>query len=129
MSEFRVRTEQEVGIVGARPIPLPHLLITATSSGGAQTFATVRSGVVLRIKQLAVANVTGTAATLSLNTIPSGGSIGDSNAEAKAVSIPANSLADITDFVGGMYAGGTTFKVYSGTGSALVIHGWAEEIL
>ncbi len=129
MNELRVRTDSEAGIVATRAVPLAHLLITATSSGGAQTFYTVRSGVMLRIKRLTVANITGSAATLSINSIPSGGSIGDSNCEAKGVSVPANSVNDLTDYVGGLYTAGTVIKVYSGTGSALVIHGWAEEIL
>lgn len=83
----------------------------------------------LRVKQLSAVNVTGSAATLSLHSIPASGSIGDSNAELKGVSIPANTAADLTLFIGGLYKAGTTLKVYSGTGSAIVIHGWAEEVL
>lgn len=129
MSELRVRADQEVGIVSSRHVPLGHLLITATSSGAAQTFYTVRTGVMLKVRRLAVVNITGSAATLSLNAIPNGGSIGDSNAELRAVSIPANTAADLTDYIGGMYEAGAVLKAYAGTGSALVLHGWGEEIL
>lgn len=127
--EVRVRNTQDVYAVPQRTVPIDHLLITATSSGSAQTLYTVRTGVMLKIRQLAVVNVTGSAATLSLHSIPNGGSIGNSNAELLAVSIPANSAADLTSYVGGLYKAGATLKVYAGTGSALVIHGWGEEVL
>jgi hypothetical protein len=83
----------------------------------------------LKVLRLAVANITGSAATLSINAIPSGGSIGDSNAEMRAVSIAANTSVDLTALIGGLYPAGTAIKAYAGTGSALVIHGWGEEIL
>jgi hypothetical protein len=127
--ELRVRPTTDAGVIVARAIPLDHLLITATTSGTAQTLATVRTGVMLKILQLAVTNVTGTAATLSLNSIPNGGSIGDGNAEVKGYSVAANSAVDLTPLVGGLYKAGAVLKAYSGTGSTLVIHGWAEEIL
>lgn len=129
MTEQRVRVDQSAGFVASRPIPLAHLLITATTSGSAQTLATVRNGVMLRVTRLAVVNVTGSAATLSLHSIPSGGTIGNSNAELLGVSIPANTAADLTNYIGGVYAAGTTIQAYSGTGSALVLHGYAEEVL
>lgn len=129
MTETRVLTREIDVPVVSRPVPITHVLVTATSSGSAQTVATVRANVMLKIRQLSVANITGSAATLFLNAIPASGSIGDSNAEAKGVSIAANSINDITPYIGGLYTAGMVLKVYSGTGSALVIHGWAEEIL
>ncbi|MGL4310397.1 MAG: hypothetical protein ACRCSU_07900 [Paracoccaceae bacterium] len=129
MSESKVRVKDDYTIVGRRTIPLPHLLITATTSGTAQTFYTVRDETVLQVTRLAVVNVTGSAATFSLHSIPSGGAIGNGNAELLAVSVPANSAANLTEYLGGAYEGGTTLKVYSGTGSALVVHGTGEEIL
>lgn len=129
MTETRVLTREIDVPVVSRPVPITHVLVTATSSGSAQTVATVRANVMLKIRQLSVANITGSAATLFLNAIPASGSIGDSNAEAKGVSIAANSINDLTPYIGGLYTAGMALKVYSGTGSALVIHGWAEEIL
>jgi hypothetical protein len=129
MSEQRVRVDQSAGFVSLRPIPLTHLLITATTSGSAQTFATVRTGVILRVSRLAVVNVTGGAATLSLHSVPSGGTIGNGNAELLALSVAANTAVDLTDRIGGLYGAGTTLHAYSGTGSALVLHGYAEEVL
>ena len=127
---FGVRVDNKINeYVPTRAIPLPHLLITATSSGAAQTFYTVRATTMLRTKALRAANITGSAATISIHTIPSGDSIGNSNAEMLAVSIPANTVADLTDYVGGLYAEGTAIKVYAGTGSAIVLHGWGEEVL
>ncbi len=125
--QHRVQTPDVV--VETRPIPINHVQISATSSGTANSLLTVRSGVLLRLKRLTVTNITGTSATLSLHSIPSGGSIGDSNAEAKGVSIAANTMMDLTDYVMQLYEAGTEIQAYSGTTNALVIHGWAEEIL
>lgn len=130
MTQFGVKVDQQISeYVPSRPIPLKHLLVTATTSGTAQTFHTVRAKAMLKIKSLVVSNVTGTAATLSLNSIPAAGSIGDGNAELKAFSVAANTAIDLTSLVGGLYEAGTLIKAYSGTGSALVLHGWAEEVL
>lgn len=127
--DTRVKVSKGVEFVPQRPIPLPHLLITATSSGAAQTFYTVRTGVLLELVRLSVVNVTGTAATLTLHAIPDGGSIGNSNAELMAVNIPANTAGNLLDYVGGLYEAGTVLKAYSGTNGALVLHGWGKEIL
>lgn len=129
MSEIRVTTQQRDSVVGVRAVPLSHLRVNATSSGAADTFYTVRSGVMLRVKQLAVANTTGTAATLTLHSIPSGDAIGAANAELTAYSVAANTSLDLTGIVGGLYEAGTVLKAYSGTSDALVIHGWGEEVL
>ncbi len=129
MSELRVTTQTTGGIVQSRAVPIEHLLVTGTTSGAAQTLYTVRAGVMLKVRRLAVANLTGSAATLSLNAIPSGGAIGDGNAELKGYSVAANTAVDLTEIVGGLYQAGTVIKAYSGTGSALVLHGWGEEVL
>ena len=124
-----IRTQTEVGHVPTREIPLPHLLITATSSGAAQTFATVRANTHLKLMGLSVANTSGSAATLTLHSIPPAGSIGTGNAELVAYSVAANTSVDLTKLVGGMYEAGTVLKAYSGTNGALVLHGWGEEVL
>lgn len=127
--ESRVRVSAEQSIAApSRDIPLPHLLITATSSGAAQTFFTVRASTRLKIGRLSVVNATSSAATLTLHSVPSGGSIGTGTTEISALSIAGNTAVDLTSLVGGLYAAGTTLRVFAGTGSALVIHGWGEEI-
>jgi len=127
MDQLRVRTQDQN--VSVRPVPITHLRVNATTEGGADTLLTVRDRVALKIQQLAVVNTTGTAATLTLHSIPSGGSIGLGNAEIVGVSIPANTTADLTDYIGQFYEAGTVLRAYSGTADALVVHGWAEEIL
>lgn len=67
--------------------------------------------------------------SLSLHSVPSGGTIGAGNTELAAVSIPANTSSDLTDFIGGLYEAGTTLEVYASSGSALVVHGWVSERL
>lgn len=126
--ENLVRTQSEVGHVSDRSIPLPHLLVTATSSGAAQTFYTVRAGVLLKIKRLSAMNTSAGAVVLNVHSIPSGGSIGTGNTEI-AISIPANTAADFSDYIGGLYAAGTVIAAYAATGGVIVLHGWAEEVL
>lgn len=128
MEEFQLRQAPGL-VVESRKVPIAHLNITATVIGSAETLYTVRDEVAFEVRRLAVANTTGTAATLSLHTVPSGGTAGVGNAELAAVNVPANSSANLTDFIGGLYDAGTTFEVYAGTSGALIIHGWGEEIL
>lgn len=128
MDEVQLRQAPGL-IVESRKVPIEHLNITATVIGSAETLFTVRDDVAFEVKRLAVANTTGSAATLSLHTVPSGGTAGVGNAEFMTVSVPANSSSDLTDYIGGLYDAGTSFQVYSGTNGALTIHGWGEEIL
>lgn len=125
MAEFRVRTEEGNPLVGARPIPLRHLRL----SDSLQTFATVRSGTMLRVTGLSVVNVTGSAATITLHSVPPSGAAGDGNAELKAFSVAAATSVDLTALVGGLYEAGTTLEAVSSVDQALVLHGQAEEIL
>jgi hypothetical protein len=127
-TQFR-QVPKTLAAVERRPIPIAHLSVTATTSGTAQTLFTVRPNVAFEVKRLAVANVTGSTATLSLHSVPSGGTIGVTNAELFAVDVPANSSANLTDFIQGFYEQGTTLEVYSGTSAALTVHGWGEEVL
>ena len=124
----KIRTQEDKLFVPSRPLPFDQLLITATTSGAAQTFYTVRTARMIRIKQLAVCNITGTAATLTLHAIPAGGSIGNGNIAIPTLSIAANTPVDLTALIGGMYQAGAVLKAFSGTGSALVLHGWCEEL-
>lgn len=125
MDQIRVRTQDAA--VPRRPLPIPHVTVSATTSGGANTVFSVAR--LTEIRRLVVTNITGSAATLSLNSVPPSASIGDGNAEMKGVSIAANTATDLTDLIQGIYVAGTEIKAYSGTSNALVLHGWAEEIL
>jgi hypothetical protein len=125
----KIRTQEDRLHVPSRPLPFDQLLVTATTSGAAQTFYTVRALRMLRISRLVVANVTGTAATLTLHAIPSGGTIGNGNIAIPTMSIAANTAVDLTQIIGGLYQAGAAIKAFSGTGSALVLHGSGEELL
>jgi len=125
MAELRVRSEQSNPIVASRLIPLRHLPLT----DALQTLTTVRQGVMLRVGQLSVANVSASAATITLHSVPSGGTASDGNAEMKGLSIGANSAVDLTDRIGGLYEAGTTLRALASVNDALVLHGWGEEIL
>ena len=126
--QFR-QVPSDLAAVESRSVPIPHLNITATAIGSAETLFTVRDNVSFEVKRLTVVNTTGSAATLSLHTVPSGGSAATGNFEIAGLSVAANTVTDLSDLVGGLYEAGTTFEVYSGTNGALVIHGWGQENL
>lgn len=127
--EQRIRTFEGERYVPDRLVPIPKLLITATTSGGAQTLLTVATGQAFEIVRLVVANITGSAATLTLHAVPSGGSIANGNAELVGYSVAANSPVDLTDWVQGLYPEGATLQAWSGTGSALVLSGYGKQIV
>ncbi len=130
MQEVQFRqSPAELAAIGRRSVPVAHLNITATVIGSAQTLFTVRDNTAFEIKRLCVANVTGSAATLSLYSVPSGGTAGAGNAELVGYSIAANTSVDLTEIVGGLYAAGTTLEAFSNTNGALTIHGWGDEVL
>lgn len=122
----RLRTTSGDSYVARRPVPLPHLQITATTSGAAQTLVTVPENRVLLVSRLAVVNTTGGAVTLTLHSVPSGGTLGAGNTELAGYSIAANTAVDLSDLIGGMYEGGATLQAYSNTSGALVLHGHGE---
>lgn len=107
--------------VAERPIPVANLNITATSSGAAQTFVTAAADEMVQVDKLTVTNKSGTAATLTLHAVPSGGTIGDTNKELDAINVPANTTLRVDGLLGGLYAPETELQVYSGTNGALVI--------
>tara|TARA_R100001086_G_scaffold46452_1_gene20507 strand:+ start:106 stop:513 length:408 start_codon:yes stop_codon:yes gene_type:complete len=113
---------------GGRRAPLDKLLVTATTSGAAQTLLTVRSDRAAYIERLVVSNITGIAATLNLDAVPDGDSISTATAELRGVSIAANTAVDLTSLIGGFYGPGTTLEVWAGTGSALMLSGHFEDV-
>jgi hypothetical protein len=126
--EQRVRFN-DGSVPSTRLSPITHTLITGTSSGAANTIYAVRAGISAKVERLTVVNTSGSAVALTLHAVPDAGSIATGNTELGGVSIPANTAADLTDFIGGFYGPGTTLRAFAGTGSVLVMHGWVEEIL
>ena len=110
-----------------RFVPIPHLLVTATTLGAAQTLYTVRSGVALEIKRLAVCGVDSGTIALSLHSIPDGGTANNGTLELNQYPISSHGSVDLTDVIGGFYAEGTVLKVFST--ASVVMHGYARELL
>ena len=110
-------------LTGERRFPIENLNTTATTSGAAQTLITAPEAETISITQMSVTNKSGSAATLTLNAVPSGGTIADTNKEIDALSVAANTAVQLETLIGGMYAAGTVLKVYSGTNGALNIRG------
>lgn len=127
MTQYRVRTQDEA--VDRRFVPIAHTLIAGTTSGAADTVYTVRDNAAVIVRRLSVANTSGSAATLTMHAVPSGGAIAAGNTEIGGMSIAANSSVDLTELIGGFYDEGTTLEAFAGTTNVLVLHGWAEEIL
>lgn len=123
--EQRVRfTERETADLYR--FPLTRTLLSATTEGTAETIGTVRAQSIGQVGRLAVGNQTGSAVDLTVYFIPDGGTIGASNREITALSIPANSNVDMTDFIGGLYAPGTVIKAFASTTNALILMGYVE---
>lgn len=110
--------------VRGRQVPFGILPLTTTAA----IFHTVASGRALRVERLVVANVTTTAATLTLYAAPEGGSPATANAALVGLSVPANSALDLTSLIGGYYAQGTTLQALSGTDAALNLSGYYEDV-
>lgn len=128
MADPRFITSSDQG-VKERKVPIPSVLIAATTEAGADTFYTVRTGVAFQVNHLVVSNIGTPAVAITLHSIPSGGTIGAGNIELGAVDVPANESINLTDRIGGFYSSGETLKVYAATTNRLVIHGWGTEIL
>lgn len=120
-------TVKEGPAVRSRSIPIDHIHITATTIGTAQELFTVRPSVFLEITQLAIANLSGSAAKISLYTIPPGGTIGITNAEFIELDVPANTILDVSENIQGLYKQGTVARVFADTSGVFNIHGKAEE--
>lgn len=71
------------------------------------------------VKQILVANVTASTATLDLSLVPSGGTVGDSNRIIKSQSFPAHSTTSID--LAQVLAAGDFISLKQGTASALTI--------
>lgn len=128
MSEIRLRTQQEQGRVAIRAVPISMLQVTPTTIGAAATLYTVGERRMFKLLQLAVCNISGSAATLSLCVVPDAGSAATTNAAIYGLSVAANTSVDLTGFMGGLYEAGTTFQVFAGTTNVLNIHGYGEDI-
>lgn len=119
---------EQVDRVRSRLAPLSQTLVTATTSGTAQTVAAVRNGSAMLLKRLALSNSTGTAVDVTIHAIPAGGTAGNGNREITALSVGANAAVDVADVMGGLYGPGTTLKVFAGTASAVLVSGYYEEV-
>lgn len=126
-NEQRTLSEELIR-VNARKAPFATLNVTATVLGSAQNFHVVPVQEALIVSRLSVCNVTGSAATLNVYVVPSGGSAGVSNAALVGYSVAANTAIDIAPLIGGYWTPGATIKVFSGTNGALTLSGHYEQV-
>ena len=115
-----------LGIVTRRSVPVPHVVAPGT---GARDVFTVRENTMFEIRQLCVLNHTSNDQTLTVWSVPPGGTRSDSNMELKNLFVPAQSVVVLGDQLQQLYSAGTVLQIRSGAGNALVVHGWGDEIL
>lgn len=120
---------RQIQDVNSRLAPFEPLLVSATSEGTANTFATVAEKKAMLVKRLIVRNSTGVMATLSLNVIPASETAATRFVAVDGYMVPANDMIDISGLIAGYYATGSVIGAWSGTSNALVLSGHYEDIL
>lgn len=90
-----------------------------TSASTLLTIGAQPSQQLLRGGRIRFTNTTATAATVTAYAVPSGGSVGDSNAFVKGKSIAANDYLDVDVPI---MAAGATLQALSGTATAITAH-------
>ena len=122
----RIQTEEPR--VDRRPSPIKMLLVTATTTGTAQTLITAPAKRAIEVKSLMISNITAADVTFNLYAVPSGGSVDDTTALIKGAIIRANSSDDVSKYLDRFYEPNVSLKIFCGTASAVKVKGWAEEI-
>lgn len=97
----------------------------ANSETAVYTPATGVRGTLLKFT---ATNVTGTAATITVKLIPSGGSAGASNTITLTKSIEPGGFYTFPELIGHTLNAGDSLSILAGTASALVIRGTAREV-
>lgn len=119
-------SQQSVRIydVRTRTVPIPHLTITGTDQGSAQSvFLVPDLCEVAILDRLVVSNRSVSAVALSLYTLPPDTAISTASLELDAYSIPANSVVRIDEILGAAYAKGAECLVFADTAGALSLRG------
>jgi len=101
----------------ARPIDTTALSTTAFTlyAAGADDFV---------LQHLAVANVTGSAATYTIHIVPAGGAVATSNAVCRGVSLAANTTETVDGLIGHLVQPGATIEALCSVNDAINVFGW-----
>lgn len=99
------------------------VLLEAKYAENAQTTQTLLSSALSRvmIDKFSASNVTGSAATLAVNVVASGGSASAANIVLPAKTIQPGEVYNCPELVGQMLAAGDFISLVAGTASAIVI--------
>ena len=103
-------------------------LIPAKQAEASQTTQYTATNVTAIIDKFTVTNTTGTAATLSVNLVASGGSASSSNLVMDTKSVAANSTYTSPELVGHILTTGSFISTVAGTASALTIRASGREV-
>jgi hypothetical protein len=104
-------------------------LVEAKFAENAQTTQyTAPAGTRTIIDKFTATNVTGSNAVLTINVVPSGGSVGSSNIITQTKTIAANSTETFPEQVGQILGPGDAVSTLAGTASALVLRISGREI-
>lgn len=104
------------------------LLVSKYAEAAQTTQYTVASGVRTILDKFTATNVTGSAATLSVNLVPSGGTAGASNTITLTKTLAAGDVYTFPEIVGHVLAGGEFVSTLAGTATAIVIRISGREI-
>lgn len=123
------RVQNEEPRVGRRPSPIKMLLVTATTTGTAQTLITAPALRSIEVKSLMVSNISAADATFNLYAVPNAGSVDDTTVLIKGAIIRANSSCNLVpEFLDLYYEPSVSLRIWCGTASVVKVKGWAEEI-
>jgi hypothetical protein len=98
------------------------LCVTQLSGTAATTVYTVPASTGVKIAGGALCNTTGSAVTVSVSVVPSGGTAGATNQIVSGYSLAANDSLSLKDLLGGIFLGeADAVSVTASTGSAVVV--------
>lgn len=105
------------------------LINTKYASSSATAEYTVAASTKTIVDKFTVTNVTGSAATLTVQIIPSGESVGTQHTVIGSQSISANTTTDLSSLQNQVLTAGDIVRVAAGTASALVIRMSGREVV
>lgn len=102
---------------------LTRLIEGSVLTTSAVTYYTAPANTTTQIQKLTFSNTTGTARTVTVYLVPSGGAAGDASTLVKTLTVPANSAADCTWAAGHVLATGDFIQALADAGTAVTIMG------
>jgi hypothetical protein len=100
-------------------------LLTASAA----TYYTSPVNTTTLIKKLTVTNTTGSAVTVTVNLVPSGGTAQASNTVTPAIAVPAGRTYEVFEAENHVLAPGDTLQAFAGSAASLTLKGSGIQIV